>query len=325
MHIWQQQLAQSIHSLEELLAFVQVDRHRLSLDKRACQSFALRVPTPFAHRIKLGDPDDPLLRQVLPLQDELLLTPGYSQDPLEEQQANKTSGLLHKYAGRVLLILTGACAINCRYCFRRHFPYQDNAISPAKMQGIINYIQRHSEIYEVILSGGDPLMLKDKVLQSVVMQLERLNHLKYLRIHTRLPIMLPARVTDELLEILAQTRLKVMLIIHCNHINEIDAAVTESLGKLRCAGVTLLNQSVLLKGVNDNVEALTALSQGLYEVGVLPYYLHLLDAVQGAAHFSVDEQRAKILMKEVQSKLSGFLVPKLVKEIAGEKSKQIII
>ncbi len=319
--LWQQQLGESLTSLDELLRFVSLSRKQLDIDEKAADLFSLRVPKPFARRIMPANPSDPLLRQVIPLHQELMMHSGYYHDPLNEKKSNKIPGLLHKYFGRALILLSGSCAINCRYCFRRHFAYQDNRLGEQAFQGIIDYLNNHPDIYEVILSGGDPLMRKDSDLNRFFNKLEQVDSLKYLRIHTRLPVVLPTRVTDPLVKLLSETRLVVTLVLHCNHAQEIDSELETAIRKLRNSGITVLNQSVLLKQVNDSSSALIDLSHRLYQIGVLPYYLHLLDAVQGAQHFFVDEKQAQQLWQQMQASLPGFLVPKLVKEVAGATAK----
>lgn len=325
MFDWQQELAQAICSTDELLHSVGLQPSQLNVDERAAQSFTLRVPRSFVQRMERGNPHDPLLLQVLPQEHELMTFPGYSCDPLSEQQASKIPGLLHKYFGRILLVLAGACAINCRYCFRRHFSYRENTIGDEQLDNIIAYIEEHPEIFEVILSGGDPLILKDPLLERLLEKLAQLNQLRYVRIHTRLPIVLPSRVTDSLIQALIKTRLKVNVVVHCNHAQEINDDVAESLKKLHRHHITLLNQSVLLKNINDDAETLIALSHRLYQSDVLPYYLHLLDAVQGAHHFQVSDEVAKKIIREMQAKLPGFLVPKLVREVPDALSKVLVL
>lgn len=322
---WQKELANAITDLSELLKLLQLQPQDLPAQSRACDSFTLRVPRGFLRRMQAGNPNDPLLLQVLPQGQELVVTPGYHKDPLREQNAIVTPGLLHKYHGRVLLTLTSACAINCRYCFRRHFPYADNNPNQAQWMEAIKYIQQNPTITEVILSGGDPLVIKDSMLQNLIDKLDAIPHLQRLRIHSRLPIVLPQRITPELLALLTASRLQVIMIIHSNHANEIDATVMKSLTKIRGAMIPVLNQSVLLKNINDNADTLITLSEKLFAAGVLPYYLHLLDPVQGAAHFDVAEEKAKNLIALMQEKLPGYLVPRLVRETAGEGSKTVLL
>jgi EF-P beta-lysylation protein EpmB len=270
--------------------------------------------------MEFGNPFDPLLRQVLPLDQEFEVHDGYSTDPLDEQD-NEQPGLLHKYKNRVLLILKGGCAVNCRYCFRRHFPYQDNKGSKSIWQKSIDYIAEHPELNEVILSGGDPLMAKDHEIDWLIQHLETVPHIKRLRIHSRLPVVIPNRITDTLCQLFKQTRLQIIMVTHINHANEISVELENKMTQLKQANVTLLNQSVLLKDVNDTTKALTDLSEALFDAGILPYYLHVLDKVQGAAHFFVSDKEAKRLMGELIENVSGYLVPTLAREVGGRKSK----
>ncbi|TNF06456.1 MAG: EF-P beta-lysylation protein EpmB, partial [Gammaproteobacteria bacterium] len=279
--------------------------------------FPLRVPMAYLHKIEKGNPHDPLLRQVLPLGTELLATPGYNNDPLEELNANPVPGLVHKYHGRVLLIVSPNCAVNCRYCFRRHFPYGDNKPGRSEWQQALDYIAADPSISEVIFSGGDPLAASDRQLEWLTSQLHEIDHVKRLRIHTRLPVVIPDRITDHLLQWLGDTRLFTSLVIHSNHANELDKNVRNALARLRSTGTTLLNQTVLLAGINDASEILARLSERLFEGGVLPYYLHQLDHIAGAAHFAVPDERARSLHQELLAILPGYLVPRLVRELPG--------
>lgn len=317
---WQYELKTAIASVQELLAAVDLPVTALPERMQAQSQFALRVPRAFIERMRKGDANDPLLLQVLPQPEELQLSPGYSLDPLAEQDA-AVPGLLHKYRSRVLLITTGACAINCRYCFRRHFPYDDNRPGRKGLQTILDYIAAHPEVNEVILSGGDPLAAPDSYLHELVQRLAELPQLTRLRVHTRLPIVIPNRVTPALVQALTGTRLRAIMVLHANHAQELDASVDAAVQRLRAAGVTLLNQSVLLHGINANVPALVDLSERLFACGVLPYYLHVLDKVQGASHFAVSDEDAKALVRELLVALPGFLVPKLTREVAGAFSK----
>ncbi len=319
---WQDSLKNLIRSPNQLIELLDLDpKHLDAAVAAADDDFKLRVPRAFVARMEKGNINDPLLRQVLPLGDELLDILGYSHDPLNEQNANPLPGLIHKYHGRVLLIVTGSCAINCRYCFRRHFPYDENRPSRAVWQETLNYIQSDESITEVIFSGGDPLLATDAQLSWLTEQVESIAHIQRLRIHSRLPIVLPNRITAECLEWMTRSRLQVSMVIHSNHANELDTEVAAGLEKMRTAGITLLNQTVLLKGINDSEHTLSALSERLFSCGVLPYYLHLLDPVAGAAHFAVSLTRARELQQYLQSHLSGYLVPKLVQEVAGASSK----
>jgi EF-P beta-lysylation protein EpmB len=317
---WQQLLSQGIRSSDELLALLKIDPAESDIQSPDGE-FPLRVPRGFANRMTRGDSQDPLLLQVLPTAVESVATPGYDYDPLGELCAMPAPGLLHKYRGRALLTVTGACAIHCRYCFRRHFPYGDANPAFGNMQESLSYLKQHTDIHEIILSGGDPLMLSDARLQSMTEQLAGIPQLQTLRVHTRLPIVLPERVDQGLLEWIGRQSLQIVIVVHCNHPNEIDMSVKTALQRLRNAGVTLLNQSVLLHGINDDAATLTRLSEYLFAAGVLPYYLHLLDKVQGAAHFAVDPKTAKEIHKKMSAALPGYLVPRLVRDIPGQPGK----
>jgi EF-P beta-lysylation protein EpmB len=321
---WQQQLAEAFTNIEELCAYLNLSIEQLPVTKEAAKTFALKVPRSFAEAIEKGNPHDPLLRQVLPIREEMQVYPGYSDNPVGDLEAAQEAGVLHKYHGRVLLINTGSCAINCRYCFRRSFPYADLQLGKEKEIAALRYIRENPDISEVILSGGDPLLLSDDRLQRLFRQIAGIAHVKRIRIHSRLPIVLPARITPGLLDLLTQSTKPVVLVVHCNHPNEITERVSEACRLLNQKGILLLNQSVLLRGVNDNAADLVALSERLFENGVMPYYLHLLDKVSGAGHFEVGEVEALELIRQLQAAQPGYLVPKLVKEIAGADSKQYV-
>ncbi|MDD5754874.1 MAG: EF-P beta-lysylation protein EpmB [Methylococcales bacterium] len=321
---WQTQLASAFTDFKTLFEYLQLSPSELNLSSDAAKQFPLRVPLAFAARIEKGNPHDPLLRQILPIDDELKSYAGFSDDPVGDLNAVKQTGVLHKYHGRVLLINTGACAIHCRYCFRRNFPYADLQLNKQQESDVIQTIQNDTSIQEVILSGGDPLILNDARLARLFEALEGISTLKRIRIHTRLPIVLPARVTDELLFLLENSSKKIIVVVHCNHANEIGDDVAQACQRLKSAGVTLLNQSVLLCDVNNDVETLCTLSERLFEVGVLPYYLHFLDKANGTGHFQVSKTEALALLTAVQNRLSGYLVPKLVTEQAGELAKQYL-
>lgn len=293
--------------------------------QQAAQTFGLKVPNPYLNRIRKGDIDDPLLRQVLPLGEEMEITPGYSSDPLEEGSSNKDRGLIHKYHGRVLLIVAPNCAVNCRYCFRRHFPYENNNPNRDQWLTLFESIRADNTIKEVIFSGGDPLASPDRQLQWMVNELATIPHLRRLRVHTRLPVVIPQRITAETLAWLSHPRLQSVVVLHINHPQEIDDDVAHAIAKLRDAGITLLNQSVLLRGINDNIDTQVQLSETLFSHGVLPYYLHMLDRVQGTAHFSVDELAARQLHKSMQAHLPGFLVPRLAREEPGAENKTLLL
>jgi EF-P beta-lysylation protein EpmB len=318
---WQQQLADVIRDPAELCELLQIDPRYLAPALAASEDFPLRVPRAFVGRMVAGDINDPLLRQVLPLGEELDYQPGFTADPLQEAQANPAPGLIHKYHGRVLLVVSGGCAINCRYCFRRHFPYEDNNPSRRQWQQTLDYIRADDSIQEVIFSGGDPLAAGDKLLAELASAINDIPHVTTLRIHSRLPVVIPQRISEQCLQWLKQPQLQTVMVIHSNHANEIDAEVGVALMKLKQAGISLLNQAVLLAGVNDDSNSLTLLSQRLFQYGVLPYYLHLLDRVQGAAHFQVNETQALQLVAAMRDTLPGYLVPRLVKEEPGASSK----
>lgn len=316
---WQHILAASYTRPHDLLR----DLDLPTQDTAAHQLFSTRVPKPFADKMEKGNATDPLLLQVLPQPAEFDEVLGFSPDPLAEQQFNPLPGVLHKYASRILLTLRGACAINCRYCFRRHFDYADNRIKPQHINDIVAYIAQHPTINEVVLSGGDPLMAKDEQLANLIKKLEALPQLTRVRFHTRLPVVIPERITDELVQLLSQSRLRSVMVLHCNHPNEIDDNFTKHIGKLTNASVHVLNQSVLLKGVNDEAPVLVVLSEKLFAARILPYYLFLLDKVSGTAHFDIDERFAQQLIRQVAAKLPGYLVPKLARETAGLASKDM--
>lgn len=318
---WQEQLVNGFKNPHELLVYLQLSPASVNLSELAHQAFKTRVPRAFATRMGPGNIHDPLLKQVLPIADEMQEISGYFIDPLQEKEHNPVPGLLHKYAHRVLLTLTAGCAINCRYCFRRHFDYQNNTPGRPGLPAMLEYIRSQKDIKEVIFSGGDPLLVSDDILETTIQQIAEIESVEILRIHTRMPIVLPDRVTCKLLEILQKTRLEVVCVVHCNHPNELDDSVRIKITELRDANIHVLNQSVLLKGVNDSVETLCQLSHGLFKAGILPYYLHVLDKVQGAAHFDIDEQNALNIHENMRKSLPGYLLPRLVREIPGELSK----
>ncbi|MEH6649287.1 MAG: EF-P beta-lysylation protein EpmB [Motiliproteus sp.] len=322
---WQQALAESITDPEQLIQLLQLPPSILPQLQRAGESFQLRVPRPFLDLMEPGNLNDPLLLQVLPQAQELLSQPGYLRDPLQEANHNPQRGIIHKYHGRVLLTLSGACAVNCRYCFRRHFPYQDNQLGSEQWQQVLDYLRQHPEVQEVIFSGGDPLATPDNRIFKMLDDLEQLPQLRRLRIHSRLPVVIPQRLTDALSQRLQQSRLQVVLVLHINHSNEISVALQQQLQPLQRGGITLLNQSVLLKGVNDNSDTLVHLSEQLFASGILPYYLYLLDPVEGAAHFDLDETRARLLAGQMAARLPGYLVPKLARDIPGKAAKTQIL
>ncbi|TXD98499.1 EF-P beta-lysylation protein EpmB [Psychrobacter frigidicola] len=316
---WQTQLSEAITSIDELLEILNLQSLKAQIYLPT--HFELRVPRAFVAKMGVGDANDPLLQQVLPNQMEQVSVSGYITDPLAENTQNPIKGLLHKYESRVLLTLTGACAIHCRYCFRQHFDYSANMPTSSTEADIINYISAHPEINEVILSGGDPLSVTNRRLFAWLDILEALPQLTTIRLHTRLPIVIPARLDNELLERLAQSRCQIVMVVHCNHANEIDELTAIALQRARAAGLTLLNQTVLLAGVNDSASVQVALSQRLFSAGVLPYYLHVLDKVAGAAHFDCDERSACDLYWLLLAALPGYLVPRLVRELPNRPFK----
>lgn len=333
---WQKELANSFNNLESLLEYLEIDKasvpqiqegdanvlsiNGFELHDNARKLFPLRVPRTFAELMQKGDWNDPLLQQVLPQAQEFADVHGYVEDPLQEQD-NPVSGLIHKYKSRVLLLVRGACAVNCRYCFRRHFPYQDNHIDRQQIEKLAEYVQCDSAINEVILSGGDPLMANDNQLAYLLERIEAIPHVKRLRIHSRLPVVIPQRITNEFVSLLKSSRLQTVVVTHVNHANEISPLLMEKTTLLKNAGVTLLNQAVLLKHINDSASTQVALSEKLFEANILPYYLHLFDPVKGAAHFDVPKAVAKQIMANMLSELPGFLVPRLVKEIPNRSAK----
>jgi len=320
---WKKVLQQASSSPQELLKKLNIEDSPL-ISRQANQDFPLRVPAGFVSRMNYDDTDDPLFKQVWPSVEEENEATGFIKDPLNEVSRQVTPGLLHKYRGRVLLVLTGACAIHCRYCFRRHFPYSDSTPSGENLNKTIEYLQNDSSVTEVILSGGDPLSVSDERLSDLVSRLDEIPHLKRLRIHTRFPVVVPERINDACLKWLTKTRLQLAIVLHVNHANELDKSVEQAILKLRNHNISLFNQSVLLKGVNDSALALVALSEALFAYGIIPYYLHLLDPVSGASHFEVDESSAKLLMQEIQKILPGYLVPKLVREDSDMPHKTVI-
>lgn len=322
LNAWQTALINVITDPEELIRLLELDPALLPAARKAAERFPFKVPRTYIQRIQKGDKNDPLLLQILPLHEELHDTNGYSRDPLLESTFNPVNGLLHKYKGRVLLTLTGTCAINCRYCFRRFFPYEDNNPGTQGWQQALDYIAKDPSIHEVILSGGDPLIANDQLLTTIISKMVEIPHITRLRIHSRIPVVLPERITPELLDALRHPQFKTVMVIHANHANELNSEVKAALQQMSQAGIILLNQSVLLRNVNDTAEALIQLSERLFNFGVLPYYLHVLDKVQGTAHFDLALSKAQELHGELLCKLPGYLVPKLVREQPGHSSKQ---
>jgi EF-P beta-lysylation protein EpmB len=319
---WRRLWRDAVRDPRELLALLGLESLADRVSETAAAQFPLRVPRGFVARMRHGDAHDPLLRQVLPLDDEDRLVAGFGLDAVGDATAVTATGVLQKYNGRALLVATGACAVHCRYCFRRHFPYGDQAAARDSWGDALATIRMDTRIEEVILSGGDPLSLSTAKLEELTRPLAGIAHIRRLRLHTRLPIVLPERVDAALVAWIGQLPWPVAVVVHANHANEFDRDVDAAMARLRAVGATLLNQSVLLRGVNDSVDALAALSARGYAAGVLPYYLHQLDRVQGAAHFEVDDAAALRLHAELAARLPGYLVPRLVREVAGDPGKR---
>jgi EF-P beta-lysylation protein EpmB len=321
---WQNSLATAISSVAQLLEYVGMAKHPSVLSDDNFNQFPLRVPHSYADKIKKGDINDPLLLQVLPTKDELECLPGYTVDPLAEQEASPAPGIIHKYHGRVLLVITGACAIHCRYCFRRHFPYQQHRMGSDEREQTLDYLRNDQSISEIIFSGGDPLAVNDKLLGQWIAAIGEISHIKRLRFHTRLPAVIPERITHDLLTNISQCRQQIIFVMHINHANEIDSDIAAAVRKLKDHDVTVLNQTVFLKGINDNSHTLADLSTMLFRAGVLPYYLHILDKVAGGAHFDLAQNEAQHIYAKLTKLLPGYLVPKLVMEQAGHSAKTIL-
>ncbi|MGE4349452.1 MAG: EF-P beta-lysylation protein EpmB [Candidatus Berkiella sp.] len=316
---WQQSVKQLITCPTALLQFLELQPSQLAwqIDKH----FPLRVSISFAAKMQKANPHDPLLRQVLSSQEESLPTHNYTKDPLQEKAVNPIPGVLHKFKSRVLLTLTQSCPIHCRYCFRRYFPYEANRISTKTWPAIKAYLQADPSIQEIVLSGGDPLMLPDERIGEFLAYLEDVQHIKIIRFHTRFPIIIPERITPDFVNMLNQSRFKKIMIYHVNHAQELCATIKAGVSLLQQAQIPILNQSVLLKDVNDKAQTLIDLSWQLFEHGILPYYIHLLDAVEGTGHFAVDKREAFVLEQSLRHHLPGYLVPKFVKEVPGEPAK----
>ncbi|WP_284088850.1 EF-P beta-lysylation protein EpmB [Acinetobacter pittii] len=319
---WQSQLSDLITDPSELLSLLELSSEQLlSGAILASEKFKLRVPRAFVGKMNTKNPLDPLLLQVLPHHLELEEHPEFVTDPLGEEAANQLPGVLHKYKSRFLLTLTGACAVHCRYCFRRHFPYQENLPKNEDWLNIKNYIEANPNINEIILSGGDPLTLSNRKLALWLERLSSLKQIEILRIHSRVPIVIPNRIDEELISLLKNSRLRIVLVVHSNHASELDDFTCSKLLQLSDHHITVLNQAVLLKGVNDSAQTLIDLSYRLFEARVMPYYLHVLDKVKGAQHFDLESSKIDDIYRDVLANLPGYLVPKLVREIAGEKNK----
>lgn len=319
---WQKKLTFGFNHAVDLLKFLELPVEQGS--PLAEKQFASRVPLGFAQRMHKGNPNDPLLLQVLAVDEELNDVSGYVEDPLDELNKNPVKGILHKYKGRVLLTLTGACAINCRYCFRRHFPYNQNNPGRSGWEEACEYIAGDPSIVEVILSGGDPLLASDNVLKELLQRLDAISHVNTVRIHSRIPIVLPERIDNHFKSVLQATRLNKVIVLHCNHTQELDSHVKKVCDDLNALGCYLLNQSVLLKGINDSAEQLALLSHGLFSFGVLPYYLHRLDKVKGAAHFDLPLRAVHAIYRKLQALVPGYLLPRLACEEPGKASKTLL-
>lgn len=320
---WQQELAEGFNNIDELCEFLNISSADKSLISYSSH-FPLRVPREFVSRMEKANINDPLLKQILPIKDENITAPGFTDDPVGDINSMTETGVIHKYQGRVLFITTGSCAINCRYCFRRNFPYSDFQLSTKKHLNAIAYVQSHQDISEVIFSGGDPLLLNDSKILDLIKQLENIAHIKRIRIHSRLPIVLPSRITTEFCNQLSTIKKDLILVVHSNHQNELNEKVKLACQKLKNANITLLNQTVLLKGINDDADQLSALHEKLFTFNILPYYLHLLDKAAGTAHFEVTQVVAIKLMDQIKRSLPGYLVPKLVREQVGAANKIVI-
>lgn len=320
---WKVSLSQSKMTCAELISFIGLDSHPLATSE-AEKLFELRVPRAYLNKIKKNDPLDPLLLQILPQKKEFLDIPGFTDNPLDEANYNPVRGLFHKYANRVLLIASSTCAINCRYCFRRTFPYDEHRQSRSDWQSALDYIRTNPQIDEVILSGGDPLIQTNQSLLWLLNEIDSIKHITRIRIHTRILTSLPERLDNELFDGLSVIKTPLVIVTHCNHPNELGKDLSPVFNKLRSINITLLNQSVLLRQINDDVSILSELSKNLFALGILPYYLFLLDPVSGSAHFEVPLTEAKQLYQHLQSKLPGYLVPRLSVEIPGKTSKTLV-
>jgi EF-P beta-lysylation protein EpmB len=318
---WQQQMATSLKSTKELLEFLSIDETSLPFQVDFDSPFRTRISREFASLIDIENPLDPILLQVLPQIAESQTNPLFVKDPLKETNYSPVPGLIHKYPNRVLLVSHQACAIHCRYCFRRHFPYSDQRLTDDNLESALNYVQQHSQINEIILSGGDPLNLSDEKLAALIQRIEALEQITTIRFHTRTPVVIPSRLTDELKKITQSSTKNIIFVFHINHSNEISDHFSRKVARLKGNNVTLLNQTVLLKKINDSAATLTNLSNDLFNIGILPYYLHALDPVEGTPHFDVPIASAQTIWREMQGQLSGYLVPKLVREIPNRQQK----
>jgi EF-P beta-lysylation protein EpmB len=317
---WQKELARAFTTPESLLEYLGIAPETFMQHFPARRLFSMRVPRPFADLMVHGDWHDPLLQQVIPREQEFMSPVDFVTDPLNEQN-NQTPGILHKYLNRALLIVKGGCAVNCRYCFRRHFPYQENTVSKQQWLAVIEYIRRDTALDEIIFSGGDPLMAKDSHLAWLAEHISAIAHIKRIRIHTRLPVVIPQRIDTDFMQWFGALPQQKIMVLHINHAHEVSDALKQRCTALKRLGVTIFNQAVLLKGINDTPDKQIALNEAVFDAGILPYYLHMLDKVKGAAHFDVSDQDAVNIMAEIIKRQPGYLVPKLVREIAGQPGK----
>lgn len=320
---WQAVLASAVTDVGELCRLLDLPPQLAAASSRE-GGFPLRVPRPFLSRIQPGDPSDPLLLQVLPQMAEQARLPRFTCDPLGEARLAGPPGGLQKYQGRLLMVTVGQCGVHCRFCFRRHFPYAKGPPRQRRWANILKKVQADPAIHEVILSGGDPLTLPDGELGWLVQQIAAIGHVHRLRVHTRMPIVIPQRVTPGLVAVLRSTRLVSVVVVHVNHPAEIDAEVARALAAFVDHGIPVLNQSVLLRGVNDSAEVLCTLLERLVDLRVIPYYLHQLDPVAGAAHFEVPEEQGRALVAEVRRRLPGYAVPRYVREVPGGPAKEVL-
>jgi len=318
---WQDEMRMAVTTPEELWSILDLPNKDIQAAQKACTLFPLKVTRSFIQRMQKGNINDPLLRQVIPLEAETFSDPNFTLDPVADLKNNPIEGIVHKYHGRALLIATGACGVHCRYCFRRHFPYAQQTASKKQWQSALSYLQNDASIHEVILSGGDPLTLSNAKLSELFTELDHISHIKTIRIHTRQLIVLPNRADEGFLDFLKKSKKNIVFVMHINHANEINGSIEDISLKLRKLNIHLLNQSVLLNGVNDSVESLVNLSHALFRVGILPYYLNVLDQVAGASHFSVPLEKCKSLHNSIKARLPGYLVPKLVQDLAKKDSK----
>ena len=323
-HSWQNQMIHSVRDARELCRLLKLSPEQLNLSEQAARQFPINVPRAFIEQIKPNNPHDPVLLQVLNRAEEDLRPQGFSTDPLDESNYRVAPGLIHKYRGRALMLVSSKCAIHCRYCFRRSFPYAENNPGRRQWQQAFDYIDKDSSLTEIIFSGGDPLSAADRQLSWLTEQLDQIPHLKRLRIHTRLPVVIPERICDALLDWIANTRLRVQMVLHINHPNEISPRLEAAVKRLRPLGIQPLNQSVLLRDINDNLKTLKELQEKSFDAGILPYYLHLPDPVEGASHFDVSTDRAKQLVTQLRAELPGYLVPRLAVELPGKPNKTIL-